>query len=413
MYKSGDNLFRFIHTSDWHLGQNFMNQSRESEHRLFLDWLLDQIRVHDVDCLIIAGDIFDTGTPPSYARKIYFDFLKELNKVSKASVVIIGGNHDSISTLNESGTLLKLLDIYVIGGKLGPEEETFILKNTDGEEAALICAVPFLRDRDVRLSSEGETLKSKKDALRLGIKKHYSDNLTHAKELNKSLNLPIIATGHLTTTGGELSDGVRDIYIGSLESYDVSDFPDEFDYVALGHLHSNQKFGKREHIRYCGSPIPISFSEASQQKIVNLVEVSTKGQSPSVSELEIPCFRQLHSIKGSVENIQKKISELKHNEDLNAWIEIVLDAQSEITSSQALIKDHIQDLPLDILRFRRERSKKLNKAEKDKIIHLKEMSIEEIFQKKLDSVDHDQKLKNELLDAFREINQEVQLRNDQ
>ena len=405
-------MFRFIHTSDWHLGQNFMNQSRESEHRLFLNWLLEQIKDNDVDCLIIAGDIFDTGTPPSYARKIYFDFLKELNKVNNVSVVIIGGNHDSISTLNESGTLLKLLDIHVIGGKLDPEEETFILKNRNGEESALICAVPFLRDRDVRLSSEGETLKSKKDALRLGIKKHYSDNLTHAKELNKSLNLPIIATGHLTTTGGELSDGVRDIYIGSLESYDANDFPDEFDYVALGHLHSKQKFGKREHIRYCGSPIPISFSEACQQKIVNLVEVSTQGQSPSVTELEIPCFRQLASIKGSLENIQKQIDELKHDGDLNSWMEIVLDAQSEITSSQAMIKDHIKDLPIDILRFRRERSKSQKKALKERTVHLKEMSIEEIFQKKLDSVDHDKKLKDELLNAFREINQELQLGNN-
>ena len=332
-----------------------MNQSREAEHNNFLKWLIEQAQLHNVDALVVAGDIFDTSTPPSYARKLYYDFLKDLNRACDIPIVIIGGNHDSISTLNESGTLLKLLNIHVIGGKTSAEEETFILPNKAGNDAAIICAVPFLRDRDVRLSSEGETFKDKKEALRLGIKKHYQETLAVANNLNSDKNLPIIATGHLTTSGGELTDGVRDIYIGSLESYDSRDFPDEFDYVALGHLHTKQTFGKRQHIRYCGSPIPISFGEAGQQKIVKLVEVK-QGELPSVKELHIPLSRVLKSISGSLEEIQSEILTLKSDCKLPSWIEVILHQETEIGSAQVLLKEVTKDQPINILRFRRKSS---------------------------------------------------------
>ncbi|MCH2206634.1 MAG: exonuclease SbcCD subunit D C-terminal domain-containing protein [Lentisphaerales bacterium] len=405
-------MFRFIHTSDWHLGQSFMNQSREAEHRIFLNWLIEQIKQHEVDALIVAGDIFDTGTPPSYARKLYYDFLKDLNRTCGIPLVIIGGNHDSISTLNESGTLLKLLNIHVIGGKTSAEEETFVLSNRNGEDSAIICAVPFLRDRDVRLSVEGETFKDKKDSLRLGIKRHYQETLSVANKLNGNRKLPIIATGHLTTSGGELTDGVRDIYIGSLESYDSNDFPDEFDYIALGHLHTKQVFGKRQHIRYCGSPIPISFGEAKQQKIVKLVEVK-QGKDPVVQELNIPVSRILKSISGSLEEIQQEIASLETDLELPTWIEVVLHENTEISSAQTLLKEATKELTVDILRFRRNRAKKNRSIiSKEKELSLKEISVEDVFEQRLSTVELESKIQTELKGAFKEIYHEALKRKD-
>ena len=96
---------RLLHTSDWHLGQHFMGKTREAEHRAFLAWLLEQVREREVDAVLVAGDVFDTGAPPSYARELYNHFIVELRQAG-AELVILGGNHDSVATLGESRTLL-------------------------------------------------------------------------------------------------------------------------------------------------------------------------------------------------------------------------------------------------------------------------------------------------------------------
>ncbi|MCM8531898.1 MAG: exonuclease SbcCD subunit D C-terminal domain-containing protein [Lentisphaeraceae bacterium] len=403
-------MFRFLHTSDWHLGQSFINRSREEEHKNFLTWLLNEIETLKIDALIVAGDIFDTGTPPSYARHLYFDFLKELNlRCSSCQVIIVGGNHDSVSTLNESSTLLKLLNIHVISGNCSAEDETILLQNQDSQDAAIVCAVPFLRERDVRLSNEGETIENKREALRRGIKQHYGKTLERAQEINKQVqkDLPIVATGHLTTSGGELTDGVRDIYIGSLESYSSGDFPEEFDYVALGHLHKEQSFGAKKHIRYCGSPIPMSFPEAKHPKIVHLVEIDAD-KNLKVENLQIPTSRILKSISGSLEEIQSDLLSLNDEKKLTTWVEIVINSEIEISAAQSLVKDICKDLPIEILRFRRERKKKNgNSSTTEKEVTLKEMTIEEVFERKLASAEFDSKILDQLKDAFKEIHQKA------
>lgn len=111
---------RLLHTSDWHLGQNFMGKSRLSEHRAFLTWLLDTIDQQQIDALLVVGDIFDTATPPSYARTLYHNFIVELNQRSRCQLVVIGGNHDSVATLHETRDLLQCLNTTVIGGPRSP-----------------------------------------------------------------------------------------------------------------------------------------------------------------------------------------------------------------------------------------------------------------------------------------------------
>ena len=93
--------FRILHTSDWHLGQNFYGKSRANEHQRFLNWLLEQVNEHDIDAVIVAGDIFDTGTPPSYAREMYFDFVVNMHE-KNCQLIILAGNHDSVAMLGES-----------------------------------------------------------------------------------------------------------------------------------------------------------------------------------------------------------------------------------------------------------------------------------------------------------------------
>ena len=255
---------RIIHTSDWHLGQYFFTKSRAPEHQHFLNWLVEQVELHHVDAVIVAGDIFDTGSPPSYARELYNKFIVDLQKTG-CQLVILSGNHDSVSVLNESSALLRYLNTQVITS--GSEPHVVTLVNKQAQPIGLVCAIPFLRPRDIQLSIAGQNIEEKQRSLQTAIHDHYQASYQLALEQRTALGLdiPIIATGHLTVVGAALTDSVRDIYIGTLDAFPSGAFPPA-DYIALGHIHRSQVIGGQENIRYCGSPIALSFDETTQQK---------------------------------------------------------------------------------------------------------------------------------------------------
>lgn len=218
---------RLIHTSDWHLGQYFFTKSRAAEHQAFLNWLIEQIEQQQVDALIVAGDLFDTGSPPSYARELYNRFVVELQRTG-CQLVVLGGNHDSVATLNESRELLSCLNTTVIASAQGSlEQQIVVLNRRDGQPGAVLCAIPFLRPRDLLTSRAGESGAQKQQALQEAIAEHYQALYLAACERREQLGLPlpIVATGHLTTVGVTTSDSVRDIYIGTLDAFPAQAFP--------------------------------------------------------------------------------------------------------------------------------------------------------------------------------------------
>ncbi len=130
---------RILHTSDWHLGQNFYSKSREAEHQAFLDWLLETAQAHQVDAIIVAGDVFDTGSPPSYARTLYNRFVVNLQQTG-CHLVVLAGNHDSVATLNESRDIMAFLNTTVVASAGHAPQ---ILPRRDGTPGAVLCPIPF------------------------------------------------------------------------------------------------------------------------------------------------------------------------------------------------------------------------------------------------------------------------------
>lgn len=257
---------RILHTSDWHLGQNFYSKSREAEHQAFLDWLLETAQAHQVDAIIVAGDVFDTGSPPSYARTLYNRFVVNLQQTG-CHLVVLAGNHDSVATLNESRDIMAFLNTTVVASAGHAPQ---ILPRRDGTLGAVLCPIPFLRPRDIITSQAGLNGIEKQQHLLAAITDYYQQHYADACKLRGDQPLPIIATGHLTTVGASKSDAVRDIYIGTLDAFPAQNFPPA-DYIALGHIHRAQIIGGMEHVRYCGSPIPLSFDECGKSKYVHLV----------------------------------------------------------------------------------------------------------------------------------------------
>ena len=270
-----------LHTSDWHLGRRLYGRLRYEEFELFLHWLQDTISAQQVDILIVAGDIFDTMTPSNKAQALYYEFLGKVSRSCCQHVVIVAGNHDSPTFLDAPSNVLKFLNVHVIGTACDNlNDEVLVLGDDDNNPHCIIAAVPYLRDRDVRSSSAGESADSKDANVIAGICEHYDNIADIAKSKQADLikmhqrYIPIIATGHLFASGGRTTedDGVRELYVGSLGKISADMFNDGFDYVALGHLHVPQRVGGRESIRYSGSPIAMGFGEAKQQKQVLLVQ---------------------------------------------------------------------------------------------------------------------------------------------
>jgi DNA repair protein SbcD/Mre11 len=393
---------KLLHTSDWHIGQKFMGKSREEEHKAFLSWLCEIIKQENIDVLIVAGDIFDTGNPPNYALELYYNFLKQLFSVPNLYVIITAGNHDSISTLKASKQLLEFMNVHVITSGDIDENELIPIYKEDKFQG-VVCAVPFLRDSVVRRSVSGQTSNEKESSLNSGIKQHYIDVYEEAIKLTSKDNLPIIATGHLTTVGARTSESERDIYIGG--TLDIgSDFLGKyFDYVALGHLHINQTVGC-SHVRYSGSPIALSFSESNQKKKINIVEF--KDNKVEVEEMQIPQHRKLQVLKGNLESIKK---ELKSIEDKTTWIEIHLNDENPMFANQA-IREYAVELELIILAIKIDRSEKKLEAKELKVTSLDELIPADVFQKRLELEElEDKEFIEELTLNFRQVVEKVQV----
>jgi len=392
---------KFLHTSDWHLGQSFMGKSRQEEHQAFFDWLFEIIVKKNIDVLIVAGDIFDTGTPPNYALELYYNFLTKLSTTLCNNIIITAGNHDSISTLKAPKQLLKSLNVHVITS--GDRDENEVIEiYKDNELKAVVCAVPFLRDYVVRQSLSAESLVEKEKALSLGIKEHYNRVYKKALTICKDKDIPIIATGHLTTVGSKTSESERDIYIGGTLDIDSDFFAKNFDYVALGHLHINQKVGQN-HIRYSGSPIPLSFSEATSQKRVNIVKFDKK--VIVIEELDIPLYRPLLILRGHLEKIIKELEEV---EDKNTWIEVHLKDDNPFHANQ-VIRQKAEELELVLLAVKIDTIEKSIYAKDFNVISLDELNPLDIFTRRLEFDDlKDDVLVEKLKTKFTEVVFEVE-----
>ncbi len=308
---------RILHTADIHLGKNIYDKSRFLEHEKFLNFLHDTLVKEEIDVLLICGDVFDTQTPSHKSQELYYKFLSSLPSVeSLKDVVITGGNHDSPSFLNACRPILKSLNVHVVSAFNGDlNEEVLVLKDKNDKPYLVIGAVPYLRQKDVRLSDFYDDGQDKALKLKNGIANHYKEIGLLCEKAAKEFSppLPIIGCGHLFVTGASVSSDEKpqSLYVGTLDNVPVNIFPDCFLYTALGHLHSQQTINNpfnKNIVRYSGSPLQLSFSE-NCPKSLSLIEISNTKEI-CVSKIEVPIFCKLVSLKGKRDEIIDKVNEL-------------------------------------------------------------------------------------------------------
>ena len=305
-----------LHTADWHLGARLIEHERSEEHACFLKWLLEQIAELQPNLLIIAGDVFDSANPPQQALTQYYEFLAAVSR-TKTEVLVMGGNHDSALTLNAPRHVLRALKIRVVGA--APEDHGEALLDLGD---VVVCAVPYLRERDVRRAAAGQTSAEVAKQMRDGIAQHYRGIFKHACELAQGR--PVVATGHLTAVGVHCSESERAIQIGNLGAVSADCFSG-FAYLALGHLHRPQSVGGNEHIRYAGSPIPLGFDEADVPKQVLLI-TTTKSDQVEIRSLPVPCSRRLLRVSCKLDALPARLAEIiPLKNELPPWLEITIE----------------------------------------------------------------------------------------
>lgn len=395
---------RILHTSDWHLGQKFLSNDRLEEHQLALDWLIEVIKAEKPDLLIVAGDIFDVYNPPNYARELYYSFLKNLIGTGCKHVLVTAGNHDSPSMLGASKEVLKLLDIQVVVGVSEEvEDNIFELKDENGKLEAVIAAVPFLRDEDIRKSIAGQSDLERSEQVKKAIYDHFQSLEKGVKSYSKK-QVPILTTGHLYARGAEASAKQDNIYIGNIENIDATEFPAIFDYVALGHIHRAQKVGGLDQVRYCGSLIPLSFSETKDEKIVLLIDFEGK-KLKEIQELPIPIFRRLKTIEGTLEEVKERLLIFADKErPMRPWVEVVVNTEQFIPNLHSDIQDFVAEMELDILKVAIKRQQK-SLHEQTEVPDLMNIDHFEVFEKKCESLGRTPEDLDDLKKTYRELSE--------
>jgi exonuclease SbcD len=335
-----EQIMKILHTADWHLGKRLHKADIAQDHALFFDWLLAKIKEEQIELLLIAGDVFDLSYPSSEAEQMYFNVLVKITQLN-CRIIITGGNHDSPSVLNAPRQVLKEINVDVVGGLPKDLKDLIIpVVSRDGKEQVVIAAIPFLRDADLRSMLPGETYEQKLEAIRQGIAIIFNsaaDICMHAHA-----GIPAVAMGHLFAAGASTSDSEREIQIGNLAGFDAGMFSDYFSYVALGHIHKPQRAGNSGKVLYSGSPVSLSFGERKDEKRVMILEV--KGGKVTHESIEIPKFRMLAKITGTLAEVKEKADALKDvAQQLKTLIEIEMIEANDDPRRVLELENYVQE----------------------------------------------------------------------
>jgi exonuclease SbcD len=281
---------RILHTADWHIGHTFHQYDRTHEHQQFLHWLVNIIQEQSIDVLLISGDVFDMANPSAVSVKLLYTFLNNAIKIQPAlQIIMTAGNHDSAARLESPKPLLESSNIHIIGlieraadGTINYEKMMIPIKDATGAVKIWCMAIPFLRMGDYPLIPESTNPYGD------GVTALYKQAYEHALTL-KQPGQTIIAMGHLHTAGAQTTehDKTERLIMGGVEFVPATAFHDDILYTALGHIHKAQRIGGKEHVRYSGTPIPMSFSESNYKHQVVTFEVADE-QLQHLTVCEVP-----------------------------------------------------------------------------------------------------------------------------
>ncbi|MFW5968755.1 MAG: exonuclease subunit SbcD [Persicimonas sp.] len=333
---------RLLHTSDWHLGTTIKQVDCQDEHERFLNWLIDTLEERQIDVLVVAGDIFEYGSPSNAAQKLYYGFLARCARLdSLRKIVVVAGNHDSPSGLEAPRELLGHLDVHVVGGLPRDEEEwgdcLVPIENDAGDVEVVVAAVPYVQEARLGVSLGDGDESTLREQYQAAFGRLYETLAERAREAWPEASL--VATGHLTVYGESNEPQEGDFHtqihrtarpepesideeyqqlrrIGTIEAMGPQIFDERFDYVALGHIHRPMPVDGMRHIRYCGTPVATTLDECSPKRQVVEVDVASTADQVGIEVLEVPRWREIFELVGTEDEICEFLANMQTDAEL-------------------------------------------------------------------------------------------------
>ena len=312
---------RIVHTSDWHLGQNFYRFDREEEHLCFFEQLAEVLRRERPDALVVSGDVFHNSAPSISAQRLFVEGVMMLADSSpETTIVITAGNHDSGSRLDAERLLWRRLGVHVVGGCQRLPDGTFdpnqFVVEISGK--GYIIAAPYFHTSNYPLASA--------DMDREDRQRGFFDALLGSVG---DTGLPVVMMAHLAVAGCDTL-GHEDEPVGGMLKENLSELGEGYDYLALGHIHRPQQINPR--VYYSGSPLPLSFSEAYSH-FVNIVEIAERGALPTVEQVGIVPQRRVKTVPQGGAPLQEALDSLGDLDDADdSYIRVLVDQEDVIAA---------------------------------------------------------------------------------
>lgn len=339
--------FRLLHTADWHLGRKLEGRSRHREQEQVMEEICRIVEEERIDAVLMAGDVYDAFNPPADSESLFYETVARLSDGGRRGIVIIAGNHDSPDRLMASDPYGRALGVVTVGypkdiprrfdtgtGKVACPEtaESFVRLRLGNGETLGVLALPYPSEARLR-----EVLSERIDDGEAGT--HYNNRLRDFMARQGGMfreGEPGIVMSHVFVREGKPSESEREIQVGGAYSVDLSAFPSAARYVALGHLHRPQEFVRENGpvVRYAGSPLQYSFSEAEQEKSVTIIEID--GEHTAHSTIPLSSGRPLinrKDLRGADE-----LNRFLEAADPQAWISFA------VTLEEALPVGYLESL---------------------------------------------------------------------
>jgi exonuclease SbcD len=402
---------KFLHTADWHIGQLFHEHDRTFEHQHFLNWLVEIVQSEEIEVLLISVDVFDLSNPSAQAIRMFYTFLNQAVKnCPDLQIVVIAGNHDSAARLEAPKPLLESSNIHLVGtieknaeGEILYDKMMVNLKAKKAEKDIICLAVPFVR------LGEYPAVPGSKNPYTDGIIALYNELYEKASAVRTN-GEPIIAMGHLHALNAEITDmdNTERAIMGGVEGIPASAFHEDIKYVALGHIHKAQSIGGKEHIRYSGSPLPLSFSEHKYTHQVAVFDIFENGLS-GLRFIEIPVSIPLMRIPEINKSLETVIEMLENFDDsgIEEQVKPYLEVRVLLDGPEPALKHKIEKAlgqkKLKLVKIdSKYPSSKSNETEFKTDDGLKEMKPMDLFQRVYQSK-YQNEVPQELVKLFNEI----------
>lgn len=328
---------RILHTSDWHLGVSQEQSPREEEHRLFLDWLIEQLIEQEIDVLIHAGDAFHYVQPSARALKMYYEFLARCATQTKLrQIVVTGGNHDSPSRLDAPAAILNALKVHVVGGMAGDEDSwdrcLCPIYGPDNQVEAVIVAVPYIHESRLGVVTTG----IKPAQIRQDMIEKFSGLYSKLADMAQERypGIPLVTTGHLTCYPEGIGTVEGDYFtpihlVEALGSLPPRIFDLRYSYVALGHIHKMFDI-PGPNAWYAGSPVPTDIIESRTARYVLRIDVDPSKpelHSP-VTKVRVPDYRAIFELSGMPDEVYGLVKGLEWTQDLPPYLYIEMNVEA-------------------------------------------------------------------------------------